>query len=195
MAFRGACKRPVFLDCLAAKPPRPHGYNRCPRDRAPPFSRGAYRSDRMISCEYCQLMAQYNAWMNERLYASCAEMPEEGRTRDRRAFFGSIHATLNHLLWGDRMWLGRFVGPACDHPAFGTDMFQNFDELRRERQETDTAMLQWAANVTPEWLESTIEYTSKVDGKLRRLPAAVAAVRRLPASSTSSTARGDVSRG
>jgi uncharacterized damage-inducible protein DinB len=121
-------------------------------------------------------MARYNAWMNERLYAACAEMPAEECARDRGAFFGSIHGTLNHLLWGDRMWLGRFVGPACDHPAFGADMFQNFDDLQRERQETDIAMLQWAGNVTREWLESTIEYTSKVDGKTRRLPAAVAAV-------------------
>jgi uncharacterized damage-inducible protein DinB len=130
----------------------------------------------VISRDYCQLMARYNAWMNQRLYAACAQLPEEERARDRGAFFGSIHATLNHLLWGDRMWLGRFVGPACNHPAFGTDMFRNFDDLRRERQETDTAMLQWAGDVTPEWLESPIEYTSKVDGKTRRLPAAIAAV-------------------
>ncbi len=31
-------------------------------------------------------------------------------------------------------------------------------------------------NVTHEWLTSTMEYTSKVDGKTRRLPAGVAAV-------------------
>jgi uncharacterized damage-inducible protein DinB len=121
-------------------------------------------------------MARYNGWMNERLYATCAELPDDERTRDRGAFFGSIHATLNHLLWGDRMWIGRFVGPACDHPAFGADMFQDFDELRRERRVTDTAMLQWAGNVTREWLETTIEYRSVVDAKVRRLPAAVAAV-------------------
>ena len=130
-----------------------------------PWSGAAYRSYRVISREYCQLMARYNAWMNERLYAACAALPEEERTRDRGAFFGSIQATLNHLLWGDRMWLGRFVGPACDHPAFGTDMFQAFDDLRRERQETDTAMLQWAGNVPREWLETTIEYRSVVDGR------------------------------
>jgi uncharacterized damage-inducible protein DinB len=37
-------------------------------------------------------------------------------------------------------------------------------------------MLQWASNVTPDWLESTLEYRSVVDGKVRRLPAGVAAV-------------------
>jgi uncharacterized damage-inducible protein DinB len=130
----------------------------------------------MISPEYCRVMARYNAWMNERLFAACASLPAKERMLDRGAFFGSIHATLNHLLWGDRMWLGRFIGPACEHPAFGADMFESFDALRRERQETDSAMLQWAGNVTPEWLESPMEYRSVVDGKARRLPAAIAAV-------------------
>jgi uncharacterized damage-inducible protein DinB len=130
----------------------------------------------MISREYCQLMARYNAWMNERLYAACTELAPSARTQDRGAFFGSIHGTLNHLLWGDRMWLGRFVGPACEYPAFGGDMFADFAELCRERQLTDTAMLQWADNVTDAWLESTLEYRSKVDGKTRRLPAGVASM-------------------
>ena len=63
----------------------------------------------MIAPEYCQLMARYNRWMNERLYALLAELSDAERKRDRGAFFGSMHGTLNHLLWGDRTWLGRFI--------------------------------------------------------------------------------------
>ena len=50
-------------------------------------------------------LARYNRWMNERLYAACASMPDELRKRDRRAYFRTIHGTLNHLLLGDRPWL------------------------------------------------------------------------------------------
>lgn len=53
-------------------------------------------------------MASYNRWMNERLYAVCAEMTDAERKRDGQAFFGSIHGTLNHLLLADKIWLGRF---------------------------------------------------------------------------------------
>lgn len=130
----------------------------------------------MISREYCQLMASYNRWMNERLYAVCSEFPDAERRRDRGAFFSSIHGTLNHVLWGDRMWLGRFVGPPCTHPAFGADMFDTFDELRRERETTDRALIAWAGEVTAQWLASTLEYASRVDGKTRRLLAAAAVV-------------------
>ena len=73
----------------------------------------------MISPDYCQLMARYNRWMNERLYALLSGLPDDERKRDRGAFFGSMHGTLNHLLWGDRMWLGRFLDEPCSHPAFG----------------------------------------------------------------------------
>jgi uncharacterized damage-inducible protein DinB len=130
----------------------------------------------MITREYCRLMSRYNRWMNERLYALCAGLADAERRLDRGAFFGSMHGTLNHLLWGDRMWLGRFVGPPCVHPAFGAEMFDDFAELTREREATDRAMLEWAGNVTPEWLASTLEYQSRVDGRTRRLLAATAAV-------------------
>lgn len=126
--------------------------------------------------EYCRLMARYNRWMNERMYALCSEMTDDERKRDRGAFFASIHGTLNHLLWGDRMWLGRFVGTPCTHPAFGADMFADFDALRHERGATDRSMLDWAGDVSTEWLASALQYTSKVDGRTRSLPASVAAV-------------------
>ena len=63
-------------------------------------------------------MARYNRWMNERFYALLAQMADDERRRERGAFFGSIHGTLNHLLWGDRMWLGRFIDEPCTAPAF-----------------------------------------------------------------------------
>jgi len=130
----------------------------------------------LVEPAFCQLMARYNRWMNERLYALCAGLSDAERKRDRGAFFGSIHGTLNHLLWGDRMWLGRFVGDPCTAPAFGEAMFENWIDLAREREITDTNLLRWAGGVTPEWLAGTLVYTSKVDGKTRELPRAIAAV-------------------
>ena len=130
----------------------------------------------MISAEYCLLMARYTRWMNERLYALLSEMSDGERKRDCGAFFGSMHGTLNHLLWGDRMWLGRFTSEACTASAFGADMFADFAELQRERNITDQKMLNWAGAVTADWLGSTLNYTSKVDGRKREMPAAIAAI-------------------
>ncbi len=127
----------------------------------------------MIAPSYCQLMARYNRWMNERLYALLAAVDDAERKRDRGAFFGSMHGTLNHLLWGDLMWLGRFVGEPCSVPAFGADMFADFAQLAREREVTDRRILDWAGGVSSEWLAGTLAYRSRVDGRNSR-----AAVRR-----------------
>jgi uncharacterized damage-inducible protein DinB len=130
----------------------------------------------MITPDYCLLMARYNRWMNERLYAQLAGIDDAERRRDRNAFFGSMHGTLNHLLWGDRMWLGRFVDEPCTAPAFGADMFADFGELSRERERTDMNILGWAGKVSPQWLAGSLVYTSRVDGRTREMPRAVAAV-------------------
>lgn len=129
----------------------------------------------MISVEYCQLLARYNRWMNERLYAAAAELSDDERKRDRGAFFGSIHRTLNHILWGDRAWLGRFTGTPSTVAPYGTDMYVDFAELARERERTDSEILAWAGALAPDWLAATLEYRGSADGRLRRMPSWIAA--------------------
>lgn len=129
----------------------------------------------MISVDYCQVLARYNRWMNERVYAVAASMADDERRRDRGAFFGSIHRTLDHVLWADRMWVGRFTGTPYGVPAYGADAHPEFATLQRERDATDTAILAWAGQLTPAWLDSTFEYRAASDAKVRRMPAWIAA--------------------
>lgn len=64
----------------------------------------------MINPGYVLTMARYNAWQNKQLMAAMEGMSDEALRADRGAFFGSILATANHLLWGDQMWMARFQG-------------------------------------------------------------------------------------
>ncbi|CAG0974939.1 hypothetical protein BURK1_01427 [Burkholderiales bacterium] len=128
----------------------------------------------MVDADYCRLLARYNRWMNERLYAAASTLPDDERKRDRGAFFGSIHRTLAHILWGDRMWLGRFTDAPHPVPAFGADAHPDFAELMRERERADRDILGWAGQLAPAWLASTLGYRA-ADGRLRRLPAWIAA--------------------
>lgn len=59
------------------------------------------------------LLAAYNASMNRKLYAAAARLPEQEIVADRKAFFGSLLGTLNHIISGDTIWLRRFMA----HPA------------------------------------------------------------------------------
>lgn len=129
----------------------------------------------MISPDYCQLLARYGRWMNERLYAAVTSMPDEERKRDRGAFFGSIHRTLSHLVWADSIWLSRFTRERYAEPAYGADLFADFRDLASARERADTRLSAWAGQVDVSWLGSTLEYRAASDGRLRRFPAWIAA--------------------
>src|SRR5574337_393420 len=64
-----------------------------------------------------RLLARYNRRFNARLYDACEKLGDEERRRDRGAFFGSIHGTLNHLIWGDKLWLARFAAQQAQFQA------------------------------------------------------------------------------
>ena len=66
---------------------------------------------------HARLMADYNQWINTRLYAAAAELPHDMLTQDRGAFFRSVLGTLNHIMVGDRVWLSRFARHPARHAA------------------------------------------------------------------------------
>lgn len=124
----------------------------------------------MIDSDYCAALARYNRWMNEKLYALCAELPDAERKRDRGAFFGSIHRTLDHLLYGDLAWLSRCTGHPASMPPLEEELYADFDALRAERGRVDERLLAWSAELTRDWLESPMRFTSQTDGVTRELP-------------------------
>jgi uncharacterized damage-inducible protein DinB len=117
------------------------------------------------------LLARYNQWMNQKLYAVCAEIPDADRKKDMGAFFKSIRGTLNHLLYGDKAWLARFTSQSLEGLEIGVDIYANFGHLRQERERMDREIIAWTASLQPAWLESEFRFTSKVDGKTRNIPA------------------------
>ena len=124
----------------------------------------------MLLTDHYRGFARYNAWMNQRLYAVCRELPDEERKRDRGAFFKSLHGTLNHILLADRAWLGRFThdpalslsldagGAPITIRSLGHILYADFDQLERERTRTDAAIVAWAEALTPESLAAPLAY-------------------------------------
>ncbi|MEO6363804.1 MAG: DinB family protein [Caldimonas sp.] len=121
----------------------------------------------MITPDHGRLMAQYNQWMNQRLYAVCAGISNADLRADRGAFFKSIYATLNHIVYGDLSFLSRFTGDPVEVPALGTDLCAGFPELRSVREALDARLVAWAQALTPSWLQESLTYTSKIDGRTR----------------------------
>jgi len=128
----------------------------------------------MVTPDYARTMARYNRWMNERLYALCADIPDAERKRDAGAFFKSIHGTLNHLLLGDRIWMGRFLGKPFVPKSLAQELYSDFTVLRSQRALTDEAISKWADALGPEDIARELVYRSIVNPAERRMPMSLA---------------------
>jgi uncharacterized damage-inducible protein DinB len=117
-----------------------------------------------ITPGWVRMMAAYNAEMNRRVYAAAGRIDEAERRRERGAFFGSIHATLNHLLWADQMWMSRFAG--WPKPAVGMReglaLHDDFLEMTRARGDSDARIAAWADGLDPDWLQGEQTWFSGV---------------------------------
>lgn len=120
----------------------------------------------------CAVMAQYNAWMNARLYDAAAKVPEAQIFEDRGAFFGSLFNTLNHIAVADLLWLHRFA----QHPGLAPlgkrmvglpkptslrqPVAQSLAELRELRTQLDAVISELASLVTAPLLAAAFSYSN-----------------------------------
>lgn len=104
------------------------------------------------------LMARFNAWANARIYDSVARLPDAAYRADRKAFFGSIHRTLNHLLLVDRLWGGRIEGVDRGIRTLDEILYDDFSDLRAARIDEDKRLIDLVDGLDEARLEKPIPY-------------------------------------
>ncbi|MET1046797.1 MAG: DinB family protein [Hyphomicrobium sp.] len=122
----------------------------------------------MISPFYVRTLARYNAWQNANIYGACENLSDAQRKENRGAFFGSIHATLNHILWADQIWLWRLgigPGPAKRSIADGLTLFDDWKELSNERRRFDDVIGDWSAGLDQQALDGELAWLSGATGR------------------------------
>jgi uncharacterized damage-inducible protein DinB len=118
-------------------------------------------------------MAAYNSEMNRRLYAAADRLTDAQRRADGGAFFGSIHGTLSHLLWGDGTWMHRFDGWPKPHGGIPTSpaVEPDWGALKARRTVMDAGIEAWAARLDPAWLLRDLSWFSPAAGRDMTRPA------------------------
>lgn len=126
----------------------------------------------MNRLEHLRLMASYNQWMNDKLCTAARTLSAEELKADRKAFFGSILGTLNHLIVADIIWLKRFARHPAAFPALepvrvldtpqglSQQLFTDMDSLSTRRQLLDRTMVAWAAELSEADLDVTLHYAN-----------------------------------
>lgn len=108
---------------------------------------------------YFRTLAHYNQWANRRLYAAAGALHEVDYMRAVPSFFGSLHATLNHILVGDRLWMGRLTGHVeTNIKALDQILYADLVGLRVAREAEDALIINYADELDEPTLNSTLRY-------------------------------------
>jgi uncharacterized damage-inducible protein DinB len=107
-----------------------------------------------------RIFARYNRVANERLYEQVGKLDIAEYRRERRGSFGSIHALLNHILVGDRIWMSRFAGGGKTTPPLNTILFETFAEINAARTEEDASIVAFFEKVDDGFLTRQLAYTN-----------------------------------
>ncbi|MFK7835854.1 MAG: DinB family protein [Sulfitobacter sp.] len=125
----------------------------------------------MIDTAHVLMMARYNAWQNKQIMDVVKVMDEDDLRADKGAFFGSILATLNHILWGDTIWMSRW----CDDIAAPARDFDDWCDFTKtpgnwdaERFAMDGRMRIWAQTLSNLDLTGDLIWTSMMTGEVLR---------------------------
>jgi uncharacterized damage-inducible protein DinB len=127
---------------------------------------------------FFQLMADYNAQANRRMYQIIRNTPEYLLTKDNGSYFDNLLGLLNHHLWADIGWLKGYrdsdvqlealQNPVLDIglPGWKANITDDLDELWEIRQEVDKLFLKFTREVSEEALLGAITLTRR-DKKMR----------------------------
>ena len=127
------------------------------------------------------LMAGYNQRLNYQVYTAAGLLTQAQLKQDCGAFFGSVFATLNHVLVGDLLWLTRFRNhPSGFNCLKMTDKFpeftslnqiaySEFDELCNARKKLDKIICSWIqSDISETDFSENIEYVDTKGNPYRR---------------------------
>jgi uncharacterized damage-inducible protein DinB len=111
--------------------------------------------------DYFATLAQHGAWANRRLYDACETLSSAEYLRPRGSSFGSLHATLNHILVFDRVWIARVEGSAP--PAFEDDqiLYADLVGLKVARLAEDERLRQLVAGLSRAALDQPLHYRNR----------------------------------
>lgn len=131
-----------------------------------------------ITVDWLRMMARFSRWRTERMIASCDTLDDAARKQDRGLFFGTIHSTVDHVLWADRIWLWRFDAaerPAARSIADSTQAHPDWTDLKAARAAFDQQIVAWADGLDDASLGGALVWDSGATGKRQSQPRWLAA--------------------
>lgn len=109
--------------------------------------------------DHYKMFADYNRWANRLVYEAAGKLDDAQYRENKGAFFGSLHATLNHVLAADRIWMKRFTGTGEAPKTLDAILFDNFTALSAARAAEDDRIVAFIADLSEDALAGHFTYT------------------------------------
>ncbi len=101
--------------------------------------------------------AKNNLWSNYRLYKTCRLLSDDEYKATRPSFFGSIHATLNHILIVDLIYLGRLTGQSLV-ALHCKELESNICQLANRQVQTDRELIDFVERQNADTLGMQVSF-------------------------------------
>ena len=85
--------------------------------------------------------AEANRYINRQWLEALSSLSQAELDRPQGAFFGTIFGTFNHILLGDRIWLGRIQGRPFGFDRLSHRICETMEHFTAERATTDQELI------------------------------------------------------
>ena len=113
--------------------------------------------------QHFEMMAAYNQWANERIYAAATEHEQDALERNVGAYFKSMIGTLNHILVADRIWMRRFTGEGDAPMKLDAILHSPLPALTIAREAEDRRIVEWISSLDEEAFAGRFTYVTVTD--------------------------------
>jgi len=112
-----------------------------------------------MSVSYFQTLYNYNAWANQRVLDSAAQLTTEQLQATGSASFDSIFATMVHTIGAQWMWLSRWQG-ISPRAMFDPADFADLAAVRTRWEQLEQDTQAFVSSLDDQALERVVEYTN-----------------------------------
>ena len=103
-----------------------------------------------------QILYEFNSWANARTRQAVESLSEEKLYVDMKNSFGSIHATLVHLVGAENVWLQRMN--RVESVFIKTEQYPKYDLLKTKWKEVEEGWQKFISSLPEETLQHTITF-------------------------------------
>jgi uncharacterized damage-inducible protein DinB len=100
---------------------------------------------------------QYNAWANQQIFNTAAQLHPDQLRAETNSSFGSVHGTLAHIVEAQWTWLKRWQGDAPSAPL-DPQIFPDLDHIRAYWDQIESETQNFLAKCTEGDLARLITY-------------------------------------